>query len=106
MISQIAQAYAIKESLLLAVVRRIPSLRIDNHHVLELCSGPNCGKQIQLVSYAEKLHIDSGKAFTLKFSPCMRMCAKGPNIKWDGKIYHKANNALLKQLLLDAKIEF
>ena len=105
-ICQVAEAYMVKESLLLAVVKRIPALRIDHQHVLELCSGTNCGKQVQLAAYAEKLHVDSHKAFTLKFSPCMRMCGKGPNIKWDGKIYNKADKSLLQRLLIEAKIDF
>ena len=35
----------------------------------------------------------------LKFVPCMRMCAKGPNLKFDGKLYHQADEALLEKLL-------
>ena len=102
----IAQEYNIKETFLMAIIKRIPSLRLDHQHVLEMCAGPNCGKHVTLASFAEKLHAGSGKAFSLKFSPCMRMCGKGPNIRWDGTLYHKADEALLKELLLDAGIEF
>ena len=73
---------------------------------MEVCSGPNCGKHTALVAYIEKLQKQSGNAFTLKLRPCMRMCGMGPNIKWDGLIYHNATEALLNQLLADAKIEF
>ncbi len=103
---EIARVYEIKESYLLAVIKRIPSLRLDNSHCLELCAGPNCGKQTAMAAYAEKLHAASGKKFSLKFSPCMRMCGKGPNIKWDGKLYHKADAVLLRKLLTDAGIKF
>ena len=105
-VTQIAESYEIKDSLILAIIKRIPSLRLDNTHVLELCAGPNCGKHAALAAYAEKLHADSGKKFTLKFSPCMRMCGKGPNVKWDGKLYHKADETLLKQLLTGVGIDF
>ena len=101
----IAEAYAVKESYLLAIIKRIPSLRIDHQHLLEVCSGPNCGKHTALIAYIEKLQKQSRDAFTLKLRPCMRMCGKGPNIKWDGIIYHNATEALIKQLLSDAKIE-
>ena len=106
LLEQIAQAYEIKTSFLMAIIKRIPSLRLANIHRLELCAGPNCGKHTALASYAEKLHTASGKKFEFGFSPCMRMCGKGPNIKWDGKIYHKADEALLKTLLNEAGIVF
>ena len=106
LLSQAAAAYDIKESFLLAIIRRIPSLRLDNRHCLELCAGPNCGKHTELAAYAEELHSRSGRKFELRFLPCQRMCGKGPNIKWDGKLYHKADKALLQGLLKDAGMEF
>ena len=102
----IAQAYDLKVSFLLAIIRRIPSLHLDDCHCLELCAGPNCGKQAALVQYAEKLHTASGTKFIFRSVPCMRMCGKGPNIKWDGKLYHRADKILLQELLTNAGIEF
>ena len=87
----------VRESFLQAVIRRIPSLRLPDSHTLELCAGPNCGKHAALAAAAEKLC--KGKNVTLKFLPCMRMCGKGPNLKWDGTLYHRADEALLKRLL-------
>ena len=87
----------VRESFLQAVIRRIPSLRLSDSHTLELCAGPNCGKHAALAAAAEKLC--KGKNVTLKFLPCMRMCGKGPNLKWDGTLYHRADEALLKSLL-------
>ena len=29
----------------------------------------------------------------------MRMCGKGPNIRWDGTVYHRATPELLKDLI-------
>jgi NADH:ubiquinone oxidoreductase subunit E len=105
-LAQIAQRYEIKETFLRAVVSRIPSLRLKNMHILEMCAGPNCGKHVELAAMAERLQTASGNQFTLKFTPCKRMCGKGPNIRWDGEMYHKANETLLKKLLKDAGIEF
>lgn len=96
-VAQIAEAYEIKESFLLAIVKRIPSLRLQDTHLLELCAGPNCGKHTQLVAAAEKLC--KLKGVELKFMGCQRMCGKGPNIKFDGKLYHKATPELLRELL-------
>ena len=34
----------------------------------------------------------------IKYVGCMRLCGKGPNVKYDGKLYHKADEALLRSL--------
>ena len=93
----LAAKLGLKESFLLAVIRRIPSLRVGRCHVLEICAGPNCGKHRALAEEAERLCKACGVA--LKFGPCMRMCGKGPNIKYDGKVYNGADAALLGKLL-------
>ena len=100
-LTELSQGLGVKESYLLAVIRRIPSLRLSDTHTLELCAGPNCGKHAALAASAEKLC--KGKNITLKFVPCMRLCGKGPNIKWDGTLHHKADEALLRKLLEEAK---
>ena len=92
----LAEGLGVKESYLLAIIRRIPSLRLSDMHTLELCAGPNCGKHAALAAAAEKMC--KGKNVTLKFVPCMRLCGKGPNLKWDGKLYHKADETLLRSL--------
>ena len=96
MLTPVAEGYAVKESLLLALIRRYPSLRLADTHLLEICAGPNCGKHTALAAAAEKLR---QKGITVKFVPCMRLCGKGPNLKWDGKLYHKADENLLKELM-------
>lgn len=98
LLADVARVYGIKESLLLAIIKRIPSLRLGGSHCLELCAGPNCGKHRALAACAEKLKDASGGSFALKYVPCMRMCGKGPNIRWDGQIYHGATEELLRKL--------
>lgn len=93
-----AELLEVKESLLLALIRRIPSLRLGDTHTLELCAGPNCGKAKALADFAQ---IHCGSKVTLRFVPCMRHCAKGPNLRFDGKLYHRADEALLRSLLKD-----
>lgn len=95
-LAEIAAAYGLKESFLQAVVKRIPSLRLADIHRLELCAGPNCGRHTALAAAAEKI---GGGKVTVKYVPCMRMCGKGPNIRWDGKAYHQANETLLRNLM-------
>ena len=97
--AQIADYYGIREALLLAIIRRIPRLRLSDTHLLEVCAGPNCGKAAALAKAAEALAAAHPGTITLKFVPCMRLCGKGPNLKWDGKLYHRADEALLAQLI-------
>jgi len=96
-VGEIAEEYKVKESFILAVVKRIPSLRLQDTHLLQLCAGPNCGKHTALAAEAEKLC--KLKGVELKYMGCQRMCGKGPNIKYDGKMYHKATVELLQELL-------
>lgn len=93
-----AEYYGVKEALFLAIIRRIPRLRLSDLHTLEICAGPNCGKAAALAKAAENLCAAHPGRISLKFVPCMRMCGKGPNLKFDGKLYHKADEALLDEL--------
>ena len=95
----IAEDYGIKETFLQAIVRRIPSLRLENSHCLELCGGPNCSKRARLAAFVEQTYGTKPTAFTLRYSGCMRMCGKGPNLKWDGKVYNGADEALIRKLV-------
>ena len=102
MLRQIGEGCAVKESMLLAIVRRIPSLRLEDGHCLELCAGANCGKHTALADFAEKAAKANDGMLRVKFVPCMRLCGKGPNIKWDGRHFHQADEALLRRLMEQA----
>ena len=99
LLSRIAEALGVKESYLMAVIKRIPSLRIADTHLLELCGGPNCSKRAALADFVEKTYGKNPKGFEVRYVPCMRMCGKGPNIRWDGALYHGADEALLRRLI-------
>lgn len=94
--ARVARELGTKESLILALIRRIPSLRLAGNHVLELCAGKNCGAHTALAAAAEDL---AGQGIAVRFVPCMRMCGKGPNIRWDGTVYNAADEALLRKLV-------
>ena len=99
LLSEIAQGLSVKETFLLALIRRMPRLRLDDGHLLELCAGPNCGKARHLADFAQKAC--TAKGVQLKFVPCMRLCGKGPNLRFDGQLHHKADEALITKLLKD-----
>ena len=95
-LSLIAAAFSVSENFLRAVIRRIPSLHLAGGHTLELCAGKNCSRHRALAECAEVLSKEHG--FTLRYVPCMRLCGMGPNLRWNGKVYHKGDEALLRQL--------
>ena len=101
LLAAVAEDCGTKENLLLALIRRIPYLQLDEGHILELCAGPNCGKLTALAACAEMLQAQ--RKCKLKYVPCMRLCGKGPNIRWDGKLYHGADEALLRKLMEEGK---
>lgn len=98
LLPEIAQGLGSKETFLLALIRRMPRLRLDDGHLLELCAGPNCGKSAALAKKAEQLAVGN---IRLKFVPCMRLCGKGPNFRLDGKLYHKATPEMLEKCIRD-----
>lgn len=97
LVESLAEQLQVKQSYLLAIIKRIPSLRLQDTHCLELCAGPNCGKAASLAAFAESLKSDT---LQVKYVPCQRMCGKGPNIRYDGRRYHMANEELLKFLIM------
>ena len=99
MVTRAAEVWNTKESLLLALVRRIPSLRLSDSHLLEVCAGPNCGKRTEIADFVEKTYGKNPAGFTFRYCGCMRQCAKGPNIRWDGKVYNAATPELVKKLI-------
>lgn len=100
LLPEIAASYKIKESFLLAVIRRIPSLKLAQQKpCLELCAGPNCPKRANLAGFVEKTYGRDPKHFTLKYVGCMRMCGKGPNLRWNGQVYNQADEKLIRSLV-------
>lgn len=98
-LEEAAAALNIKSSMFHALIKRIPSLRLSDKHCLNICSGPNCGKAKALAEYAQTLCRLKSDTIELRFVPCMRMCGKGPNIRWDGTVYHQATPELLEELI-------
>lgn len=99
LVQETAKAYSIKETFLLAIIRRYPSLRLKDTHCLEICCGPNCPKKADLAGFTEKTYGKNPAGFTVRYVNCMRMCGKGPNIRWDGQIYHGADENLIRKLV-------
>jgi NADH:ubiquinone oxidoreductase subunit E len=95
----LAPMLGIKGTFLTALIRRFPSLRLSDKPVLEICCGPNCPRRSDLMTFAEKTWGKSPAGFVLKAVPCMRLCGKGPNIRWKGQLFHGATETLLLELI-------
>ena len=100
LLPQVAEGLGTKESYLLAVIKRLPSLKLaEQKPLLELCAGPNCPKRANLAGFVEKTYGREPNAFTLKYVGCMRQCGKGPNLRWNGTVYNQADEALIRKLV-------
>ena len=108
-ISEIADGLGIKYTFLNALIKRYPSLCLeDTPNRLEICGGPVCGKsRILIEQVKKKYHIDSnmdGKSdFSLHITGCMKNCRCGPNIRWNGVQYSHASIELIDSLLKQGK---
>lgn len=107
-IAAVAAGYGVKESFLAALIKRIPSLCTEEApHCLQLCCGPACKNQkaAELAAFVEKAYrvkpgtVSEQGGFLYKLAGCMKHCGRGPNIKWDGTVYEKADEALLRALI-------
>ena len=99
-LNRIADAYGVRETFLLAVIKRSPSLHADTgSHLLEICCGSGCSKRGQLAEFVGKTYGKNPAGFTVKQTPCMHMCGQGPVIRWDGGIHCCADEALIRSLV-------
>ena len=95
LLTVVAEGLSVKESFLAAIIRRFPSLRLADQHLLEICAGPNCSRKGKLAQLAEQYR----SKLEIRLVPCMRQCGKGPNIRFDGRLYNGADAQLLARLM-------
>ena len=103
-LAQIAKAYAMKESLLSALIRRVPGLRSEEAaHRLEICG--RCAESHELAEYIEKRYgvkpggVSQSGGFSCHVTGCMKNCLCGPSVRWDGELYSEATAALIDRLV-------
>lgn len=102
-IEEIAQAMGMKPTMLLALIKRVPSLRTEAAaHRLEVCG--TCRAGAKLRDEIERTYgVKSGAAceagFSYHVTPCMKNCKNGPSIKWDGVLHSQADMRLVRALV-------
>ena len=102
-IDDIAQAYGVKSTFLLAFVRRIPGLRFeDAPHRLEVCGTCRAGAALRAFierTYGVTSGGSSAAGFSYHVTQCMKNCKNGPSIRFDGRLYSHADESLVRRLV-------
>ena len=107
-LAAISSQLQVKEAVLRALIRRIPSLRLSEApHRLEVCG--RCAASRALAEYVEKRYgakpggISQSGGFSCHVTGCMKNCRKGPSIRWNGEIFSQVTIDMLKQLISSVK---
>ena len=102
-LEETAQALSIKPTLLLALIRRVPGLRMENAaHRLEICgtcrAGAKLRDEIERTYGVKSGAVCPAAGFSYHVTPCMKNCKNGPSIKWDGVLHSHADMELVRAL--------
>ena len=90
-VNLIARELEIKSTFLLGIIKRFPSLHLENTHDLLICNGMNCAKKTNFANFIEKTYGKNLGKINLKYVNCMRQCLDGPNFIFDGEAVHHAS---------------
>lgn len=104
LLEAIAKEYGMKTTMLSAIIRRVPSLRMDTaSHRLEVCGTCKAGAKLRADierTYGVKSGASSESAgFSYRVTPCMKNCKNGPSIRWDGQLHSHADMVLIRALI-------
>ena len=102
-LDRIASELSVPGSILNAIIRRIPMLRMaDAPHRLDMCGGCDGAQEliedIRRVYQVDKDGVSMKGRFVLRVTGCLKRCGLGPAIRWDGKTYDEADTELIRQL--------
>ena len=101
---EIADSFGMKPTMLQALIRRVPSLRMENaSHRLEICgtcrAGAKLRDEIERTYGVKSGGICGAAGFSYHVTPCMKNCRNGPSIKWDGVLHSHADMELVRMLI-------
>ena len=103
-LQEIADSLGMKNTLLQALIRRVPSLRMENAaHRLEICGSCRAGarlrNEIERTYGVKSGEICEAAGFSYHVTPCMKNCKNGPSIKWNGTLHSHADMELVHALI-------
>lgn len=104
----VCQKLSVKENYINTVIKFVPDIKTEKVlHRLSICGGVNCKSNNSGAlndHIKKKYHVTPGGVcekygFSYEICGCMKHCAHGPNIKWDGKVYSKMTPEMLDKLI-------
>lgn len=102
-VERVARALGVNVRLLNVLIARIPSLYPAHApHTLQLCR--TCREARSLAAFVEKEYgVQSGGVspkggFSFELVNCMKNCKAGPSLRWDGQLYPRADEKLIRRL--------
>ena len=108
--SRVCKELGVKDSYINTVIKFTSDIKTEKvAHRLSICKGENCkskGSSELHDHIIKKYKVNPGKVsekygFSYDVCGCMKQCAKGPNIRWDGKIYSKVTTKMLDSLITE-----
>lgn len=105
---EVCNKLEVKESYINTVIKFVPDIKTEKVvHRLSICGGVNCSSNNsgQLHDHIKKKYnvtpggVCEKYGFSYEICGCLKHCAHGPNIKWDGKIYSKVTTDMLDNLI-------
>ena len=107
-IEEIAQTFKMKPAMLLALIRRVPSLRMETAaHRLEVCgtcrAGAKLRDEIERTYGVKSGGLCENAGFSYHVTPCMKNCKNCTSIKWDGVLHSHADMQLVRALISGQK---
>ena len=107
-LQSVCQKLSVKENYINTVIKFVPDIKTEKVlHRLSICGGVNCksNNSSALNDYIKKTYqvtpggVCSKYGFSYEVCGCLKHCAHGPNIKWDGKVYSKVTPEILDKLI-------
>ena len=107
-LQSVCEELGVKENYISTVIKFCPDIKTEKvSHRLSICGGVNCKRNGSgdLGEYIRKTYgvkpggICEKHGFSYEICGCMKHCAYGPNIKWDGKVYSKVTPEILDTLI-------
>ena len=107
-LQRVCDKLGVKDSYISTVIKFVPDIKTEKVlHRLSICGGVNCksNNSGELNDYIRKNYnvapggICEKYGFSYDVCGCLKHCAHGPNIKWDGKVFSKVTPDILDDII-------
>lgn len=106
--SQIAEAFELKENIIKAIIKFMPSIKESKvKYEIVCCTGPRCANNgsMEVIKTVQKMlgirfdQTTSDGNICLRSQNCFRQCKFGPNIMINGKLYHNIDKIKVEKII-------